>query len=315
MVRAENVSHQGGQDALSHAVRAMAGSPDAGRDAQSAGQAQRAERARRDRGRHRTGAGGCAPSSRRWRSFGASAARFQRYARYPAKGRRQFTADRRLRPPSGGNAGHAGAARGAFPGRRMVLAFQPHRYTRTRDLFEDFVKVLCGRGRAAAGGSLCRGRGAHRRGGRPDAGARGTRRRARSNPVFVEDIGGYAAAPSARRRRMAMWCSPWARARSAACRLRSPRLATGLRARGERCTWLSKTISPTRRCAAELRADEPMRKHLSWRTGGSADRAYVPGRSAMTLRGFCAPCRRTSRSISSAWAAICWCATAACAAR
>ncbi len=34
------------------------------------------------------------------------------------------------------------AARAAFPGRRLVLAFQPHRYTRTRDLFEDFVKVL-----------------------------------------------------------------------------------------------------------------------------------------------------------------------------
>ena len=36
------------------------------------------------------------------------------------------------------------AARGAFPGQRLLLAFQPHRYTRTRDLFEDFVKVLCG---------------------------------------------------------------------------------------------------------------------------------------------------------------------------
>jgi len=34
------------------------------------------------------------------------------------------------------------AARGAYPGRRVVLAFQPHRYTRTRDCFEDFVKVL-----------------------------------------------------------------------------------------------------------------------------------------------------------------------------
>jgi UDP-N-acetylmuramate--alanine ligase len=34
------------------------------------------------------------------------------------------------------------AARAAFPGRRLVLAFQPHRYTRTRDCFEDFVKVL-----------------------------------------------------------------------------------------------------------------------------------------------------------------------------
>jgi UDP-N-acetylmuramate--alanine ligase len=34
------------------------------------------------------------------------------------------------------------AARAAYPGRRLLLAFQPHRYTRTRDLFEDFVKVL-----------------------------------------------------------------------------------------------------------------------------------------------------------------------------
>jgi len=36
------------------------------------------------------------------------------------------------------------AVRGAFPGRRLLLAFQPHRYTRTRDLFEDFVRVLSG---------------------------------------------------------------------------------------------------------------------------------------------------------------------------
>lgn len=36
------------------------------------------------------------------------------------------------------------AARGAFPNRRLIMAFQPHRYTRTRDCFEDFVKVLSG---------------------------------------------------------------------------------------------------------------------------------------------------------------------------
>ena len=34
------------------------------------------------------------------------------------------------------------AARAAFPNRRLVLAFQPHRYTRTRDCFEDFVRVI-----------------------------------------------------------------------------------------------------------------------------------------------------------------------------
>lgn len=36
------------------------------------------------------------------------------------------------------------AVRGAFPGKRLLLAFQPHRFTRTRDLFEDFVKVSAG---------------------------------------------------------------------------------------------------------------------------------------------------------------------------
>jgi UDP-N-acetylmuramate--alanine ligase len=36
------------------------------------------------------------------------------------------------------------AVRGAFPKKRLLLAFQPHRFTRTRDLFEDFVKVLSG---------------------------------------------------------------------------------------------------------------------------------------------------------------------------
>jgi UDP-N-acetylmuramate--alanine ligase len=34
------------------------------------------------------------------------------------------------------------AARGAFPGRRLLLAFQPHRFTRTRDCFEDFVRII-----------------------------------------------------------------------------------------------------------------------------------------------------------------------------
>lgn len=34
------------------------------------------------------------------------------------------------------------AARGAYPDRRLLVAFQPHRYTRTRDCFEDLVRVL-----------------------------------------------------------------------------------------------------------------------------------------------------------------------------
>jgi UDP-N-acetylmuramate--alanine ligase len=85
------------------------------------------------------------------------------------------------------------AARGAFPGRRLVLAFQPHRYTRTRDCFEDFVKVLStvdalllaevyAAGEAAVvaadGRSL----------------ARALRVAGKVEPVFVEDIGEMPAA-------------------------------------------------------------------------------------------------------------------------
>jgi UDP-N-acetylmuramate--alanine ligase len=36
------------------------------------------------------------------------------------------------------------AARDAWPGRRLVVAFQPHRYTRTRELLDDFAHVLSG---------------------------------------------------------------------------------------------------------------------------------------------------------------------------
>ena len=79
------------------------------------------------------------------------------------------------------------AARGAFPGRRLVLAFQPHRFTRTRDCFEDFIKVIAqadavllaevyGAGEApivaADGRSL----------------ARALRVAGRIEPVFVDDI-------------------------------------------------------------------------------------------------------------------------------
>ena len=85
------------------------------------------------------------------------------------------------------------AARESFPGRRIVLAFQPHRYTRTRDLFEDFVRVLSSvdalvladvypAGEApivAADGRAL---------------ARAIRVAGRVEPVFVESVGGVAQA-------------------------------------------------------------------------------------------------------------------------
>ena len=85
------------------------------------------------------------------------------------------------------------AVRGSFPGRRVVLAFQPHRYTRTRDLFEDFVAVL-----ATADVLLL---GEVYPAGEPPivaadgrALARALRVAGRIEPVFVDDIADMAAA-------------------------------------------------------------------------------------------------------------------------
>ena len=68
--------------------------------------------------------------------------RFQRYgqARLPSGGQCTVIDDYGHHPVE--MAATLAAARGAFPGRRLVLAFQPHRYSRTRDCFEDFVKVI-----------------------------------------------------------------------------------------------------------------------------------------------------------------------------
>ena len=67
--------------------------------------------------------------------------RFERYGEIPVNGGHFTLVDDYGHHPIEMQAVIA-AARGAFPDRRLVLAFQPHRYTRTRDCFEDFVKVL-----------------------------------------------------------------------------------------------------------------------------------------------------------------------------
>ena len=68
--------------------------------------------------------------------------RFQRYGEIPIAGGGTFTLVDDYGHHPAEMAATLAAARGAFPGRRIVLAFQPHRFTRTRDLFEDFVRVL-----------------------------------------------------------------------------------------------------------------------------------------------------------------------------
>jgi UDP-N-acetylmuramate--alanine ligase len=82
------------------------------------------------------------PVVRALAQFGGVGRRFERYGEVPAQGGGRFTLiDDYGHHPAEMDAVIA-AARGAFPGRRLVLAFQPHRYTRTRDCFEDFVKVM-----------------------------------------------------------------------------------------------------------------------------------------------------------------------------
>ncbi len=79
------------------------------------------------------------------------------------------------------------AARSAFPGRRLVVAFQPHRYTRTRDLLDDFAEVLSAADRLL----VCE---VYPAGEQPIAGAdgraicRAVRSRGQIEPVFVPEL-------------------------------------------------------------------------------------------------------------------------------
>ncbi|WP_114813129.1 UDP-N-acetylmuramate--L-alanine ligase [Paraburkholderia kururiensis] len=74
--------------------------------------------------------------------FNGVGRRFQRYGEVPVAAGGTYTLidDYGHHPVE--MAATIAAARGAFPERRLVLAFQPHRFTRTRDCFEDFVRVL-----------------------------------------------------------------------------------------------------------------------------------------------------------------------------
>jgi UDP-N-acetylmuramate--alanine ligase len=83
-----------------------------------------------------------APMVKALAQFSGVGRRFQRWGELPTRDGGRFTLidDYGHHPVE--MAAVLAAARGAFPGQRVVLAFQPHRYSRTRDCFEDFVKVL-----------------------------------------------------------------------------------------------------------------------------------------------------------------------------
>jgi len=74
--------------------------------------------------------------------FNGVGRRFQAYGRIPlaSGGAFELVDDYAHHPVE--IAATLAAARGAYPDKRIVLVFQPHRFTRTRDLFEDFVATL-----------------------------------------------------------------------------------------------------------------------------------------------------------------------------
>ena len=79
------------------------------------------------------------------------------------------------------------AARASWPDRRLVVIFQPHRYTRTRDLLDDFSTVL-------ADLDLLLVTEVYAAGESPISGAdgralcRAIRARGRTDPIFIEDV-------------------------------------------------------------------------------------------------------------------------------
>ena len=77
-------------------------------------------------------------------NFSGVGRRFEKHGEWPAADGGRFTLidDYGHHPVE--MAAVLAAARGAYPGHRLVLAFQPHRYTRTRDCFTDFVRVMGG---------------------------------------------------------------------------------------------------------------------------------------------------------------------------
>jgi UDP-N-acetylmuramate--alanine ligase len=79
--------------------------------------------------------------------------------------------------------------REAWPDKRLTVLFQPHRYTRTRDLFEDFTQVLADVDQLILLEVYPAGE-AHIKGADGRALARSIRARGKVDPVFVEDLAG-----------------------------------------------------------------------------------------------------------------------------
>ena len=274
--RAHSIAHAGGR--MHFVARTRAAAPELAVELNLAGRAQRAERAGRDRGRPRDSASPMRRSPRRSPNSRASAGASSATAksRFADGGRFTLIDDYGHHPAE--MAATLDAARGAFPGRRLVLAFQPHRYTRTRDLFEDFVQGA------------------------------GQRRRAACSPRSTRPARRRSSPPTdARWRGRCAW-----RARSSRCSSTTSPRVRGRDPRGGRDGDVVLTmgagsiggvpaqLTRPRRAMnmvepkhfiglrGKLTLDAPLAKHTSWRAGGRRRHRLRAGRSRRSRRCSCA---------------------------
>ena len=199
------------------------------------------------------------------------------------------------------------AARDAWPGRRLVVCFQPHRYTRTLRCIDDFAQVL-----STVDALILTN--VYSAGETPLAGAdgkslaRAVRVRGVVEPIFIEDLS-----------ELPQVLGQILKADDVVLTLGAGSIgavaADCCRARWRHPLGREAEVNavPNERTAIDALRNEPLRKHTSWRVGGPADLFYRRPPSPSS-RAFSRSCRPRRRSIGWGWARICWCATVASAA-
>ena len=178
------------------------------------------------------------------------------------------------------------AIRQGWPERRIVLAFQPHRYTRTRDLLDDFARVLAGVDALIVTEVYAAGEA-------PIAGAdgkaicRAIRSHGRVEPVLHrEDRRSAARAdPDRARRRRDRDDGRGQHRRSGRRAAGRARCAAAGAVRRAEAAMNALALPPD--FAARVRRDEPMSKHTSWHVGGPADLFFTAARRRRRSRRSC----------------------------
>ena len=179
------------------------------------------------------------------------------------------------------------ALRQAWPDRRAVIVFQPHRYTRTRDLFEDFVQVLSTvdvlvlMDVYSAGEALIPGADGRTL-------SRAIRVRGKVDPVFVEDKDELASILAGIVKENDVIMTVGAGNVGQIAAELPDLLAKAL---------TNLVIENKATLQGRLLKNEPLAKYTSWRVGGLADRLYLP----FNKQDLCAFIKSLPENESVAW--------------